>query len=150
VRPNPFQRPGESPQKTGFRFETFFAKLLGVEPTKGSGNQWTAKLDLKAASFLMSLKFSTKDVLRFGSYRMRDLLRETDQAINGQGGVGGSTIGVVVTHEQESGLTFITMNADDFLRMIQSGDIEYVVASKGVQKRARAKIPALLREEEED
>jgi len=147
---NPFQRPGESAQKTGFRFEKFFGNLLGVQPTRGSGSQWTAKLDIKAASFLMSLKFSTRDILRFGSYRMSDLMREIDQAITGQGGVGGSTIGVVVTHEQETNNTFITMRAEDWLRMIQSGDIQYVVASKGQQKRARAKIPSLLREEGED
>jgi len=46
---NPFRRPGESPQVAGNRFERFWARVFGVEPTRGSGNQWFAKLDVPAA-----------------------------------------------------------------------------------------------------
>lgn len=141
-----FKRPGETPQSDGFRFEKFFADLLGVEPTKGSGSQWTAKMDIADGSILWSLKHSAKDLLRFGQYRMRDLIREAEQAINGQGGVGGSTIPAVAT--SEDGVAYVTFRAEDFLRMAEKGDFKYIVMSKGAQKRARSRIPAILRDEE--
>ena len=143
---NPFQRPGDDPQKEGRRFEAFWAAFLGKEPTRGSGNQWHSKLDVGSAQILMNLKHSRDGILRFSKYRMKDLFKETQDAITGQGGVGGETIGAVVT--SEDGEIYITFKGHDFLRMAQSGDIQYIVATKGEQKRMRSRIPALLREEE--
>lgn len=143
---NPFLRPGESAQKGGFRFETFWAKFFGTEPTKGSGSQWFAKLDVSTTAILFSLKHSANDVLKFGRYRLKDLFRETDEAVNGPGGVGGSTVGAVAIHEEETGEIYVIFRGSDFLRMAQTGDIHYIVPSKGSQKRSRAKIPALLRD----
>jgi hypothetical protein len=75
-RPNPFARPGETPQQTGGRFEAFWAKLLGTEPTIGSGNQWTAPMDVGDGKILWSLKHSSKDTLRWGSKRVKELMGE--------------------------------------------------------------------------
>lgn len=134
-----FQRPGESSQKGGLRFEKFWSKFFGVEPTKGSGSQWFAKLDISTSAVLFSLKHSSKDVLRFGSYRLKDLLKECDDAINGQGGTGGDTAGAVAIHEEETGEIYVVFRGHDFLRMAETGDIHYIVPSKGEQKRSRAK-----------
>jgi hypothetical protein len=142
-----FKRPGESPQKTGFRFEKFWASILGVTPTRGSGSQWTAKMDVSDGSILWSLKHSSVDRLRFGKLTMKDLMRECEEAINGNGGIGGSAIPGVATSEQEE--QFVTFRAADFARLAQSGDFQYLVASKGEQKRSRSKIPALLRDDED-
>jgi hypothetical protein len=43
----------------------------------------------------------------------------------------------------------VIFEADDWLRMSQTGDIHYMTPSKGEQKRARSRIPALLRDEED-
>ena len=142
---NPFKRPGETPQETGRRFEGFWARLFGTEPTKGSGNLWWMPLDVGFAVFRMSLKYSSKARLRFGDYSMKALLNEADAARESD-----TDIGVVVTHSQGEGETIVSLRAIDFLRLIKSGDIKYVTASKGEQKRARARIPSLLRDDEED
>lgn len=146
---NPFQRPGESAQKTGRRFERFFANLFGVDPQRGSGNLWYAKMDVGDGAMLWNLKFSEQEVLRFGKYRVRDLLREAEQAINGQGGVGGSIIpGVAIA--EEDGEVFVSLRAEDFLRIVRSDVVTHVVPSRGEQKRQRARVPALLRDEDDD
>jgi hypothetical protein len=149
VSVNPFLRPGESAQKGGFRFETFWAKIFGVEPTRGSGSQWFAKMDVGDGSVLWSLKHSARDLLRFGRYRMTDLMKECESAINGPGGVGGSTVPGVAIHEQETGETFVCFRAADFQRMAQTGEYAYIVPSKGEQKRIRSRLPALLREDDD-
>lgn len=148
-RPNPFKRVGETAQKTGMRFEKFWANLLGVEPTRGSGSQWTARMDVGDGSILWSLKHSERGVLRFDQYRMAELMKECESAINGQGGVGGSILPGIATHG-EDGQAFVTFRADDFIRLMQTGDYKYIEPSKGESKRMRARIPALLRDEEED
>lgn len=138
------RRPGTTPQEAGFDFEEHFAKLFGVEPTLGSGNQWFAPLDVGDVQFLFSCKWTGAE-----SFRMsRALMVEVQKAINGPGGRGGDTIPGVATHLDESGETLVTLRAEDLLRLLQTGDYKYVVPSKGEQKRARASVPALLREED--
>ena len=138
---SPFERPGETPQETGRRFEKFFAKLFGREPQRGSGNIWHMPLDVGSIALLFSLKFSTKDKLRWGSTSVRDLFKEIDRAAD-------SRTGALAIHEQLTGETYVVFRANDFLRMSQSGDIHYMTPSKGEQKRARSKVPSLLREDE--
>jgi len=144
---NPFARAGETAQKTGRRFEAFWSKRLGVEPQKGSGNLWYAPMDVGDGAMLWSLKFSEQDELRFGKYRMKDLIREVEGHINGQGGMGGSTIPAVATSEGSE--VFVSLRAEDFLRIIKSDAVAYLPPSRGEQKRARARVPALLREEDD-
>ena len=136
---SPFQRPGDTPQKEGRRFEAIWAKLFGVEPVKGSGNQWHAKLDVGTSAISFSLKHSTVDILRFGKQTMQALMKEARE------GASGDAVPAVAT--SEDGKIYVTFEASDFLRLAQTGDIHYVTASKGEQKRARARVPALLRDE---
>lgn len=136
-----FGRPGDTPQTEGRRFEKFWAKFFGREPIKGSGNQWHMPMDVGSIAILFNLKHSREDKLRFGKYRVLDLLRETQAA------AGMDKVGAVVT--SEDGEVIISFKGEDFLRIAQTGDIHYITPSKGEQKRSRSKIPSLLRDEDE-
>jgi len=139
----PRRRPGESSQKAGTRFEKFWAKVFGVEPTRGSGNQWHAKLDVGDGSILWSCKHT--DAASFSL--STKLMREAEAAINGPGGVGGKTLpGIAVSLDGE---VYVTLRAEDLLRLLASDGAQYIVPSKGDQKRSRSKIPALLRDDAE-
>lgn len=138
----PRRRPGESPQKHGGRFEKFWAKLFGVEPVRGSGNQWHAKMDVGDGSILWSCKATVKGSFTVSKYAMR----EVQTAITGPGGVGGDTIpGLAVLVDGEA---FVVLRAEDFLRIAASDAVKYVTPSRADQKRARARIPTLLRDED--
>lgn len=138
----PRRRPGESSQKHGTRFEKFWAGVFGVKPTRGSGNQWFAKLDVADGSILWSCKHTDKPTFTLTKL----LMREVEQAINGPGGVGGSTLpGLAISLDEEP---FVILRAEDFVRLLQSPAANYIVPSKGAQKRARGKTPALLRDDD--
>lgn len=138
-----FQRPGEKPQKTGRRFEAFWASLFGVKPVKGSGSLWYAKLDVNDASILWSCKHTEDQSFRVS----KELMREAETAVIGQGGIGGETIPGIATSVQ--GEVYITLHAEDFLRLFQQ-DSKWIPKSKGEEKRARSRIPSLLRDQEEE
>lgn len=140
---SPFARRDEAPQKTGRRFERFWSKVFGVEPQKGSGNLWYAKLDVPdGGAILWSCKFTEAD-----SYRVsRDDIREAETAARGQGSSGEMIPGYATAIS--GGEVFVTLRADDFLRLF-TDQVRYITPSRGEQKRARAKVPALLRDEDE-
>ena len=137
---SPFQRPGDTPQQEGGRFERFWAKFFGREPIKGSGNQWHSPMDVGTIGILFNLKHWRNDKLRFGRYNVSDLLKEADEA------AGLDKVGALAT--SEDGEVLVTFRGSDFLRMAQTGDIKFLTASKGDQKRARSRIPSLLRDED--
>jgi hypothetical protein len=133
---------GLTPQKEGRRFEKFWANLFGVKPVKGSGSLWYAKLDVADASIMWSCKHTDDKSFRVSS----DLMREAQEAVLGQGGVGGETIpGMAVSVD---GDVYVTLRAEDFLSLFQK-EGKWIPKSKGEEKRARSRIPSLLREEEE-
>lgn len=135
-------RPGATPQQEGRRFESFWGKFLGTEPTRGSGNQWFAKLDVGDAHFLFSLKDTAAESFRVS----KALFREVEMAINGPGGTGGDVIPAVATAIEHSEV-LVTLRAEDFLRLIKSDEAKYLTPSRGEQKRVRAQIPEILRDE---
>lgn len=138
----PPRRPGESSQKHGNRFERFWAGLFGVKPTRGSGNQWFAKMDVGDGAILWSCKHTDHESFSLS----KKLMREAEGAINGPGGVGGSTLPGIATSLE--GEVFVTLRAEDFLRLMSHPNARYIEPSKGEQKRNRAKLPAILREED--
>lgn len=131
-------RPGATPQQEGRRFESFWAKFLGVEPTQGSGNQWHAPLDVGDVSFLFSLKETQAESFRVS----RELMREVEREISGSR-IPGLAIAL------DGGEVFVTLRGEDFLRLINSDQARYVTRSRGEQKRARARIPEILRDDDE-
>jgi hypothetical protein len=139
---NPFQRAGETQQKTGTRFERMWAKLFGVDVQKGSGSVWYAKMDVGDGSILWSCKHTGNASFSLS----KALMKEAEDAINAPGGVGGSTLPGLAT--SLDGEVFVTLRAEDFMRIFKADNHRYIVPSKGEQKRTRSKIPALLRDDE--
>lgn len=134
-------RPGERPQKSGRRWERFWASIFGTEPQVGSGNQWHSKMDVADGSITWSLKWTSN-----ASHSIsKELLREADAAIheNGDNSIPGIAISL-----DDGAEVVVALRASDFLRLIQSDQARYVTPSKGEQKRRLASTPALLREEE--
>ena len=123
-------------------FEKVWAGILGVKPTKGSGNKWYAPMDVGDGSILWSLKHSEKDILRFGSYKMSNLMCEAEDAVSSPNVIPG-----VAT--SEAGEAFVTLRASDFVLLCQTGEYQYISPSRAEMKRKRGSIPALLRDEEE-
>ena len=147
MRSRPRRRPETTPQGEGRVFEGRFATLFGVEPQKASGSLWYAKLDVADGQILWTLKHSDKGRLKFDSYDVADdLMREAVQAINGQGGVGSSTMPGVATQDAD-GNVFVTLRAEDFARMVTE-NIKYVAPPTDEVKRARSRVPLLLRDDE--
>jgi hypothetical protein len=134
-------RPGESPQKSGRRFEKFWASIFGKEPTKGSGNGWIVKLDVADGSITWSCKFTTHRTITI----TKELLREAEQAVyaNGDNSIPGLAIAFDNGDE-----VIIAMKASDFVRILSTSGAAYIVPSKGEQKRKRASVPSLLRDED--
>lgn len=141
---SPRKRPGSTPQEEGRRFEKFWAKVFGVEPVKGSGSIWYAKLDVGDGSILWSCKWTDNASFPIS----RALMNEAERAVNGPGGVGGKTLPGLAT--SVDGEIFCTLRAEDLLRLLASDAAHYIVPSKGEQKRVRAKIPELLRTEDDE
>jgi hypothetical protein len=136
----------DTPQGAGRVFEKVFAKLFGCEPVKGSGSQWHAKLDVADGQILWSLKHSNRGRLKFDNYDVADdLFPEVVAAINGQGGVGSTTIPGVATSDDDGNI-FVVLRAEDFARMVTE-DVKYVAPPADEVKRKRSRIPLLLRDE---
>jgi hypothetical protein len=133
----------DTPQGRGYELEDVWAKLFGVEVQKGSGSVWYAKLDVADAQILWSCKHTDNESFRIS----KSIMREAEEAVTGPGGVGGSVIPGLATRI-ESGDVFVTLRAEDFLRLADSGELKYVESLKATAKRARSKTPALLREDD--
>jgi hypothetical protein len=132
-------RPGDSPQRSGRLFEDFFAKLLGVRPTKGSGNSWLAKLDVLDGTITWSLKWTKDESIRIS----KALLREADQAVhqNGDNSIPGIAVAI-----DEGAEIIVAMRWSDFQRLMAQNPDGYIKPSKADAKRALAKKPLLFRE----
>ena len=132
-------RPGESPQKSGRRFEGFFAKLFGTEPRRGSGNQWVAPLDVADGKILWSLKWTTHESMSIS----KALLHEADEAVHRDGNNAIPGIAMSIDSGAE---VVVAMRWSDFARLLAQDHARYIVPSKGEQKRARSRVPAILRD----
>jgi hypothetical protein len=139
VRP----RPNDSPQTSGRRFETFFAKVLGVKPQKGSGNSWRAKLDVGDGSITWSLKWTTHESFSI----TKALIKEAQDGIyqNGDNSIPG--IAVAVDNGAE---VIVAMRWTDFARLLAENPNGYIKPSRAEIKRAKAMKPVLLRDDEND
>lgn len=134
------RRPGETPQKAGRRFERFWASIFGKEPHKGSGNQWYLKLDVGDGSITWSLKWTSHRSLTV----TKELLRECEQGIyaNGDNSIPG--IAAAIDSGED---VIVVLKASDFVRLLSTDSAKYITPTRGEQKRARARIPNLLRDD---
>jgi hypothetical protein len=134
-------RPGEDPRAAGRRFETFFAKVFGVKPTKGSGNTWRVKLDVGDGSITWSLKWTTAESFSIS----KALLKEADDGIYQNGD---NTIPGIACAIDGGAEVIVAMRLSDFERLLQMKPDGYIKPSRAEVKRARASIPILLRDDE--
>ena len=96
-------------------------------------------MDVGDGSILWSCKHTDHESFSLS----KKLMREVQDAIKGGSEIPGIAVSV-------DGEVFVTLRAEDFLRIVQSDAATYVTPSKATQKRARAKVPTLLRDEDEE
>jgi len=129
-------------QEKGRQFEKEAAKELGLDLVPGSGNQWHSKLDLKGRATRWSLKFTDTK-----SYRLDQ--SDIDEAyVATQGLTGDGRVPLWLVRLQTSDYDLVIMKKEDFLAL-QSGEVEFYEEKirKSDIRRARAKVPFILREE---
>jgi hypothetical protein len=129
----------------GRKFEEDFAQEMDLSRVQGSGNQWHSKLDVRGRGTLWSLK-ATRSAQISG-----EDFREAIMATLGPGGDGRlALMAVRFFAESEEELDLVMMRKDEFFRLV-AGDLELTVPnSKSQERMARAAIPELLREVDED
>jgi hypothetical protein len=121
-----------TPQQEGRDFETDLAVAFGVDVTPGSGNQWHSKLDLKGKGVRISAKASRKHVVVDN-----DLI---DEAVIG---CDDGTIPLWAFRIPAG--DFIMLDIDDF-KSFMAGEIEFDIPhTKSEERKARARVPQLLR-----
>lgn len=123
-------------QQDGIDYEHKFAKVFGVEPVKGSGNQWYVKLDVGVRQLVCSLKHTGKSSLTV----TRAILAEALQYAGRKGSIGIVAVDI-------AGEDFVIIRTDDFAALLEE-DEGFVPVPKNEQKRRRASIPEILREED--
>lgn len=123
-----------TPQEDGYDFEERFGSVLGVRPTRGSGNQWHAKMDLGDGSVLVSCKHT-----RAGSFRVtKSHLREIQSYCTGTQ--------EPVEAIDVDGEVYIVQRAEDWLAARTTTEGRFLEPSRAEIKRRTARIPSLLRE----
>lgn len=140
----PFRRrPSEPPQKTGRRFERFWASIFGREPYKGSGNDWQVKLDVGDGSITWSCKYTAHESFRIS----KDMLMECENGVheNGDNSIPGMAIAL-----DGGSRVVVVLQSHDFMRLLCSENARYIAPSKGEQKRRISRVPSLLREDLEN
>lgn len=136
-----------TPQQKGRDFERELAEELGLSLVPGSGNQWWAKLDLKGVRARWSLKYTESN-----SFPLRRVdFEEALDATTGLQGDGSTSIFAV----RMEGLPddFVMMWKNDFIQM-QAGELKFVgedpTPKKSEVRRARSRVPVLMREMEDE
>ena len=124
-----------NPQEKGRLFERIWAKLLGAQPQPGSGNQWFAKMDVADGEILWSLKYTEKKSFSL----TKELMREVEKEVTP-----GVIPGIATSVDGEQ---FVTLRAEDFIRLASTDAMKYITPTKAEQKRARSKVPNLFRDD---
>ncbi len=133
--------------EAGRDFERDFAKRIGGQLVPGSGNKWFAKLDVANVGVLLwSLKHT--DLTTFPL--SQSIIDEAVTAITDvSSGEGGSIIpGIAVEIGKKNPLRVCILLEDDLLTMFQE-QIKLGRETRGEAIRRKARVPQLLREEEE-
>ena len=137
------RKPDESPQRAGRRFEAFWAKVFGVKPQEGSGNQWFAKLDVGDGSITWSCKFTS-----YRSFSItKEMIRECEKGVheNGDNSIPGMAIAL-----DDGAEVVVVLKAADFARLMTLETARYIVPTKSEQKRRISRVPTLLRDDVAD
>jgi hypothetical protein len=122
----------------GTEFEHDLARELGLQRVPGSGNRWFAKLDIRGRGTRWSLKATDDNGFRVDEGML-------DEAINACESIGGTGETPVWAVRIRAG-DFIIMRADDWIRFMKEESFS-IPQTKSEERRARSKVPQLLREE---
>lgn len=122
----------------GKEYEYDMEDLIGLERVPGSGNGWAHKLDVKGRGTRWSLKATSKSSFRVGE----DMIAEAIRATAGIGGTGETPVWGVRTSVGD----FVIMRTEDWIRFMKS-DVFSIPLTKSEERRARAQIPELFRNE---
>lgn len=129
----------------GRKFEDEFAAEMGLDRVPGSGNQWHSQLDVRGRGTLWSLKATHAASISGHDFE------EALQATFGLGGDGRLPLMALrFFADSENELDLVLLRRDEFFRLA-AGELEVTVPiDKSAERRARAAIPELLREPEEE
>lgn len=120
----------------GTEFEEELANELGLKRVGGSGNGWSSKLDIRGRATRWSLKATDESGFRVDG----NMLKEAVLVCESIGGTGETPIWAVRVKEGD----FIIQRAEDWIRFMKDGEFS-IPASKSEQRKARSKVPQLLR-----
>jgi hypothetical protein len=131
-----------TPQQKGRQWEDEWTGQTEGSQQINSGAVWFSKMDVSDRAFLWSCKYTDKKSF---SIKASDI-DEVVYAVEGPGGVGIDTMpGMAIRIADACDL--VVLRKEDFLRLIQT-EVKYVEPSKQDAKRAKSKIPQLLRGDE--
>lgn len=128
----------KTPQEAGYDFEARFGAVLGIKPTKGSGNQWHAKMDLAGANVLISCKHTEHQSFRVEKGHLNEIRRAC---------VGDQEPVMAIDVDGE---IFIVQRAGDWVaNMTKEGGAAFIDPSKAEARRRASRLPALFRSTED-
>jgi hypothetical protein len=128
----------------GFDFEEKFAEEIGAKLVPGSGNGWFARQDVDGCRKLWQLKSTTtkKNPIDL------DVIRDTIDAVEGPGGVGGDVEPGWAL--EIGGEVFVMERLSDWKRRFTESERIIIGSEEKAQaKRRLARTPQLFRDEEE-
>lgn len=129
-------KPPKTPQEEGYDFEARFGEILGMDVTRGSGNQWFAKGDLGSGAMLGECKHTTHQSFSVTKALFRKLLascrgeQEPFMAIDVDGEI------------------FIVQRAGDWIASRTEEGRRFFAEQRSEAKRQTSRTPLLLRETE--
>lgn len=122
------------------QFENDLAKELQMERVPGSGATWHSKLDVAGKGTRWSLKYTEKDSITISKTKV------IEEALAATGGLGGTDeIPLWAFRIQDTDL--VMMRKEDFYRMVEE-EVKLIKPTKAQERRARSRVPVLMREEE--
>ncbi len=131
-------------QAKGRLLEDEWAKETEGSKQVNSGSVWFSKLDTTDKKFLWSVKYTDKK-----SFSVKqDDIKEVVDAVEGPGGVGLDKMPAMMVRIGSPDYDIVILRKEDFLRLATK-DVEYLEPSKQNIKRARSRVPQLLRGEED-
>lgn len=126
-----------SAQQDGYDFEARFGEILGLEVTRGSGNQWFAKGDLGGHAMRGECKHTGHRSFSVTRDMFAKLMR----------GLRGSEEPFMAI--DVNGEVFIVQRAGDWVASRTEEGHTFIVPGRGEARRQAARVPALLRDEED-
>lgn len=132
---------------SGTEFEKEMEKELGLTRVPGSGNQWYSKLDLIGKAARWSLKYTSSK-----SYRLTQ--SDVDEAVEAtQSLTGDARVPLMLIRLEDEEYDLVVIRKRDFFawqnREIDLSGIEEKIKPSDI-RRARSKVPALLRRQDGD